>query len=319
MRYRCLIIGLGQIGMGYDLDSPQNAIFTHSRAFSAHPSFEIAGAVDPLLEQRSTFEKHFRRPAFIDIPSAIKELKFDVVVISSPTAFHSMHVGIVLSLSKPLAILCEKPLAYDLAEAKEIVQSCNGCGVKLYVNYMRRSDPGAIEIKKRIDVGQIKNPIKGTVWYSKGFLHNGSHFINLMQFWLGSYQQHSILSKGRLWNEMDPEPDVYVEFEKGKIVFLSAWEESFSHYTAELVCPSGRLRYDRGGELIQWQNTVIDPCFPDYKILTPEPEIIANGMSQYQYHVADQLALELEGNDTSLCSGHEAFDTIKVIHEIIDL
>ncbi|MBU1012541.1 MAG: Gfo/Idh/MocA family oxidoreductase [Bacteroidetes bacterium] len=318
MQYSCLIIGLGQIGMSYDLNSPKNEIFTHSKAFSVHLSFEIVGAVDPSAAQRSTFEKLFRKPAFSDIPSAIKGLKFDVVVISSPTAFHSMHVRIVLSLSKPLAILCEKPLAYDLAEAKEIVQSCDSCGVMLYVNYMRRSDPGAIEVKKRIMTGSIANPIKGTVWYSKGFLHNGSHLFNLIQFWLGSYQRHSIISKGRLWNNIDPEPDVYVEFEHGHIVFLAAWEEYYSHYTVELVSQTGRLHYDRGGELIQWQSTIIDPHFIGYTILNPNPEIIQNGMYQYQYHVADQLARALEGKEASLCSGHEAFDTIKTMHEIID-
>src|SRR5436190_18383757 len=29
-------------------------------------------------------------------------------------------------------------------------------------------------------------------------------------------------------------PDVYLEFERGRAVFLAAWEEAFSHYTVEV-------------------------------------------------------------------------------------
>jgi len=319
MQYKCLIVGLGQIGMGYDLSlEPERAIFTHTRAFSVHPSFEIVGAVDTSEAKRSIFEAQFRRPAYEDIHSAMKELSSDIVVISSPTAYHCMHVREVLSLAKPLAILCEKPLSYDLVEAHEIVQSCERSGVKLFVNYMRRSDPGAIEVKKRITNGSIAQPIKGTVWYSKGFLHNGSHFFNLMQFWLGTFMQHSIISKGRLWNNIDPEPDIFVEFERGCVIFCAAWEESYSHYTVELISHSGRLRYDRGGEHIQWQATINDPDFIGYTILKPEPEIIQNGMARYQYHVADHLFLALKGKEASLCNGAEALDTLKAMFEILN-
>ena len=33
--------------------------------------------------------------------------------------------------------------------------------VPLYVNYIRRSDPGSIEVKNRLKNGQIENPLKG--------------------------------------------------------------------------------------------------------------------------------------------------------------
>ena len=95
---------------------------------------------------------------------------------------HSLTLKEVLAHSTPKLILCEKPLAYDLDEAGEMVEACESAGVKLFVNYMRRADPGAIEIKARIESGQIATPIKGVAWYSKGFLHNGSHFFNLLEF-----------------------------------------------------------------------------------------------------------------------------------------
>ena len=320
MKYRCLIIGLGQVGMGYDITHNANQlILTHCRALSTHPMFEILGAVDPSISKRSVFEDHYGKKAYIDTVHAMEELSPNLVIISSPTSSHCKVVKEVLNNAKPTAILCEKPLAYNLTDAKEIVQSCDDAGVHLFVNYHRRCDPGVIEIKKRISSGFIESPIKGTVWYSKGFMNNGSHFLNLMQFWLGSVKNCSIISKGRSWNNKDPEPDVYIEFEKGSIVFCAAWEEMFSYYTAEIISATGRVFYDRGGEYIQWQSTINDPKFNEYTILESEPEIIENNMDRYQYNVIEHLIKKLQNKESSICTGIDALETQKAIHGILDI
>jgi len=314
-----MIIGLGQIGMGYDLVlDPEKAVYTHARAFSEHSAFELVGAVDPSETQRDLFKQHYAQSAYPTITSALQAQTASVVVIASPTAQHSLVLKEVLAHSSPKVILCEKPLAYDLLEARDMVEACESAGVKLFVNYMRRADPGAIEIKARIESGQIAVPIKGAVWYSKGFLHNGSHFFNLLEFWLGAFVKAKILDAGRLWDNQDPEPDVQVEFEWGKVVFIAAWEESFSHYTIELLSPSGRLRYEQGGESIAWQSTHADPNIAGYEILQTVPEMVANGMSRYQWHVADQLASALADKPHTLSTGRQSLATLEAMHQIIN-
>jgi predicted dehydrogenase len=198
-----------------------------------------------------------------------------------------------------------------------MIDLCEKEGVKLFVNYMRRSDLGVIEVKDRISKGLIAGPFKGVAWYSKGFLHNGSHFFNLLEFWLGEYQSAKLISKGRLWNGQDTEPDIFVEFELGSITFLAAWEESFSHYTIELLSHSGRLRYEKGGELISWQATHADPSFQGYTSLKDPPEIIQNSMDRYQLQVAEQLSRALNGKTSSICTGHEGLKTLECMNQII--
>lgn len=319
MPEECIIIGLGQIGMGYDLAlDPENAVYSHARAFSLHPAFELLGAVDPSATRRSLFESHYEQPSFSDTESALKAKVASIVVIASPTVEHSEVLNTVLSYAKPKAILCEKPLAYDLAEARQMVEACESAGVKLFVNYMRRADPGAIEVKRRIESSAMAAPIKGIAWYSKGFLHNGSHFFNLLEFWLGAFVKAKVLDSGRLWDNQDPEPDVQVEFERGKVVFQAAWEEAFSHYTIELLSSSGRLRYEQGGKYIAWQSTYSDPVFSGYTILQEVPEMIANGMNRYQHHVADQLADALADKPHNLCTGRQALVTLEAMQQIIN-
>lgn len=313
-----LIIGLGQIGMEYDIDIPSNeAVFTHAKAFSVHQDFELLGAVDPSTEKRSRFTKKYNKPAFLNLAEAFLHTDPQIIVIASPTVYHKAILEEALELCKPIAIICEKPLSYDITEARSMIELCEQKDVKLFVNYMRRSDPGVNEVKERINKGLIAGPFKGVAWYSKGFLHNGSHFFNLLEFWLGAYQRSTIVSVGRLWQNQDPEPDIFVEFELGSITFLAAWEESFSHYTIELLSRSGRLRYEKGGELITWQGTHADPSFPGYTVLKDLPEIIPNSMDRYQWHVAEQLSRALSGKTASICSGREALTTLEYMNQII--
>jgi predicted dehydrogenase len=318
MSESCVIIGLGQIGMGYDLDLPPDvAIYTHARAIVAHPAFQLVGGVDASPEQRASFEQHYAVPVFDSVESALRQLQPDVVVIATSSASHAAILEEVVKTCRPKLIVCEKPLAYQLEEARAMVRLCEDAEISLFVNYIRRTDPGAIEIKRRIDSGEISAPVKGNVWYSKGILNNGSHFLNLLEFWLGDVKSTTVIDSGRLWDDHDPEPDVEIRFERGVVVFRAAWEEAFSYYGVELLSHSGRLRYERGGELIEWNAVYSDPRFKGYKILGGEREEIANGMGIYQWHVYDQIRNHLAGKATTLCTGLQALKTLEAIESII--
>lgn len=318
MKVNTLIVGLGKIGMGYDLDlNPDDHILSHARAFSLHAAFQLVGGVDPADSMRCRWEQEYRCKAYTDITTALKCVQPELVVIAVPTEAHAEVLQSVLEHSKPLAILCEKPLSFDIDEARSIVRTCYDRGVRLFVNYMRRSDPGVTEIKRRFTSGEIVTPIKGVVWYTKGFLHNGSHFFNLLEYWLGEVTDSHICATGRLWDKDDPEPDVRVSFQRGTIVFLAGREEKFSHYTVELLAQNGRLRYEQGGRRIEWQPVHADTKLKDYHVLSPGIEVIPSGMDRYQWHVAEQLAESLSGRPAQLCCGAEAFRTLESILHII--
>ena len=317
MSYSVLIIGLGNIGCMYDLNLDTKFVYSHARAFSQHKQFSLVAGVDPDKDKRDIFNKAYKCLAYADIEHALYAHKPDVVVIAVPTKQHANTVKQILNNFKPKVILCEKPISYDLKEAEYIVTECSENNVNLYINYMRRCEPGVVEVKKRIDSGELGNNFKGIVWYSKGFLHNGSHFFNLLEYWLGEMQSALILSRGRSWTAEDPEPDVQVEFELGKVVFLSAWEEAFSHYTVELLSKNGRLRYEQGGNNIKWQGIVKDPEFNNYTILSESIEKICTEMERYQWHVVEQLASAMDGKSSNLCTGTEALKTLENMHKVL--
>ena len=313
-----MLVGLGQICMGYDLElDATRFVYSHARAFSQHPGFELLGGVDSDPDRCNVFSRVYRRSAFPDLPLALSEMAPELVVIGVPTEDHAAVLVQTLDVHRPAVILCEKPLSNDIDEAREIVNLCTDKGVDLYVNYIRRSDPGVVDVWRRIRTGELCGPLKGNVWYSKGLFHNGSHFINLLEFWLGSLVDSMILEEGRRWDGEDPEPGLFLRFRNGCVTMQAAWEEAFSHYTVELLSPNGRLRYEAGGQQILWQGVIADPYLVGYQSLSFTPTAIESGMNRYQYHVTEQLARAMTGQEANLCSGVEALGTLESIRRIV--
>ena len=178
MKNTVLIVGLGQIGLQYDLNLNQDEYtLTHAHAFSLHNSFNLLGAVDIDKEQRNIFSNKYGLPTYSNLNEALKAHNPDIIVISSNTSKHANILNEILQSLSPKIILCEKPLSYSLGDAQKMIDLCEKSGISLFVNYIRRSDPGVIEIKKLIESSKFKKNYKGVCWYSKGFIHNGSHFL----------------------------------------------------------------------------------------------------------------------------------------------
>ena len=316
-KQKCLVVGLGNIGMKYDLDLEfEEFVLTHCAAISGHDDFILSGGVDINKKNRDIFVDTYSSPAFDNIGSAIKEVRPSVGVICCPTNDHYAALISLVESQDIKAILCEKPLSYDIVEAQEMVNICAKYDVPLYVNYMRRADPNVVEIKRRITSGEIAGPIKVSAWYSKGLLNNGSHLVDLASYWLGDYISHKLLNCERHWNKTDPEPDVYIQFEKGSLVLMSAWEEFYTHFTVELLSRSGRLYYSNGGEKISFNQAGEDDLFKGYKVLADKPEIFKNHFLKYQYHVYDQLSEALQKRKSNLCDGFNGLSTLEILGNI---
>ena len=314
---KCLVVGLGKIGMGFDFDMDTTSfVLTHCAAIKRHDDFILSGGVDPNKACRDDFEKKYLSPAFCNIDDALNSIKPTVGVICNPTDDHYSVLVKLVESSNLKVIICEKPLSYDFDEAQEMCDICARNDISLYVNYMRRADPNVIEIKRRIDSGDIAGPIKINAWYSKGILNNGSHLINLVSYWLGEYINHTVLDSESSWNETDPEPDVFIKFERGSLVLMSAWEDFYTHLTVELISPSGRIYYSNGGENIAFSQVTKDSLFDGYDVLVDEPEIFENYFLKYQYHVYEQLSAAIKKQESYLCDGFEGLRTLGILEKI---
>ncbi len=301
-----IVVGLGHIGMGYDRHLPEDThVLSHVRALHRHSSFYLVAAVDPNPDIRQQFSADTGLPAYDCLEALPGALRADVVVLACPTVAHPSSLNAVLARMCPRAVLCEKPLALSIAEGDAMRKACERAGVELFVNFIRRADPAVREVRARIEDGRIAGPLKAVVWYSKGMLHNGSHFVDLMSHWLGPISAGQIIAPGRRVGDNDAEADFLLSHVRGTSLFCAAREECFSHYTVEIVAANGRLRYERGGEIL-WQGVEADAQVPGYHRLARAAQPIANDMDHYQLNVMTELARALDGESHGLCSGEEA-------------
>ena len=311
--YKCLIVGLGDIGLKYDLDLSKRFVYTHARAISIHPDFELIGAVDINKKNRDEFKKNYRKPVFANFNDASSELNPDLIIISSPTKTHKDVLEEILKKVTPLAILCEKPLDIDIEKARKIVNECYKNNIKLYVNYIRRSDPGSIKVGELLKKEIFKKPYKGIVWYSKGLKNNGSHFINLLECWLGHHKAVKNISKGKQYKEInDFDYDFTIQYRNAEILFCSSIENSSTYNSIEIMSPTGRLLYENGGEEIFFQK--VSTSKNNY--LEKEKTFIQTNMNKYQYNVLNNLSASIQGKSSFISTGDDALKTLEVVDMI---
>lgn len=83
--------------------------------------------------------------------------EIDCVLIATPDKFHAEAVRTAAAAGK--SILCEKPLATNLADARAALDAVTNAGVRLQVGFMRRYDPGYTAAMRRIEAGEIGEPV----------------------------------------------------------------------------------------------------------------------------------------------------------------
>jgi predicted dehydrogenase len=86
---------------------------------------------------------------------ACKDLK--AVVIATPDKFHAQAIRTAAAAGKD--ILCEKPLATNLADAHAALDAVSKAGVRLQIGFMRRYDPAYEAAMKRVEGGEIGEPV----------------------------------------------------------------------------------------------------------------------------------------------------------------
>ncbi|MGA9800741.1 MAG: Gfo/Idh/MocA family oxidoreductase [Terriglobales bacterium] len=81
----------------------------------------------------------------------------ECVVIATPDKFHAQAIRSAAAAGKH--ILSEKPLATNLADAHSALDAVAKAGVHLQVGFMRRYDPAYSAAMKRIEAGEIGEPV----------------------------------------------------------------------------------------------------------------------------------------------------------------
>ena len=138
MPVRTGVIGVGLMGAG------------HARLLSHVVSGSELTAVFDVDQRRAETVAAACGARVLDDPMVlIKDDVVDAVLLASPDQSHEQFVLACLAAGKP--VLCEKPLAPDVAGCVRILQAESDLGRRLLsVGFMRRYDPGYAELKNAL-------------------------------------------------------------------------------------------------------------------------------------------------------------------------
>lgn len=178
-KYKVVVVGAGNIGALFDTPDSKE-ILTHANAFLRNEHFQLMGFFD--VDRKKTLEaaRRWQVKAYTSLDEAMEEA--DVVSCTVPDAYHFEVLKKIAEYPIKL-VFAEKPITKNQREAQEICGLYDKRNIPLQVNYTRRFVTEFMELKKKIsEYGKF---LRGTGYYGKGILHNGSHMIDFIRYLLG--------------------------------------------------------------------------------------------------------------------------------------
>ncbi len=171
----------------------------HARNVAAHPGCELRYVVDQDVERAQALCRAHGGRAASDVATALEDKAVDAVIVASSTSAHCAHLSAVIAARKP--VLCEKPIADDLGDAKRCVDAAAAAGLVAATAFNRRYDTSHRAVHDRIRAGEIGKvemihivsrtqappPPPATVRFSGGMLREkGSHHYDLAAWMAGA-------------------------------------------------------------------------------------------------------------------------------------
>lgn len=130
----------------------------HIPAYKNFPErFEIAAVCDVFEKAaKDTAESAGIEKYYTDAETMLSEIKPDLVSVCAPNMLHKQYT--MLCLRYGANVICEKPVAFSLSDAKEMYGFAEKCGLVLTACQSMRFTPDRLAAKELIDKGELGTP-----------------------------------------------------------------------------------------------------------------------------------------------------------------
>jgi predicted dehydrogenase len=136
----------------------------HIPEIQSHPHAEVVALCGRRLTATRTLADRFHVPdVYTDFRELCARADIDAVTIVTPDIFH--HDQALCAFSHGKHVLCEKPLAMNVAEGRQMVAAAEASGRVHQVGFIFRYNYGIAELRRRIAAGDIGEPFYLRVQY----------------------------------------------------------------------------------------------------------------------------------------------------------
>lgn len=223
---------------------------------------EMVAFCDIIPERAEKAAKEYGVPGakvYVNYKELLEDKSIDVVHVCTPNRSHSEITVAALEAGKH--VMCEKPMAKTVADAKLMLDAAKRTGKKLTIGYQNRCRPDSLLLKKAVDGGAL-----GDIYFAKAhairrravptwgvFLNEyeqgggplidiGTHALDLTLWMMDNYKPKAVLGQafkklgdqrdtGNAWGDWDPAQFTvedsafgFITMENGATIILeSSW------------------------------------------------------------------------------------------------
>jgi predicted dehydrogenase len=191
-----LLLGLGNVGMRYDIGAPEDQVLTHLKAITnwgikMNKNYKIIG-IDTNPSTRSAFNSLVPNGLWYEnIDDVSPDTNIDLAIIAPPINYISELTIKIFEFLRPSYLVVEKPAASSTIEIKSL-QSIRDLSSNTIVGFPRTFLESSEYLKRIFADFDYKQNWQIEINYGGSVLNILSHFINLVEYFFGTfdYQSH---------------------------------------------------------------------------------------------------------------------------------
>ena len=174
------LVGAGNIGMLYDFNQKKEGYSYYSTIKNLKGHKIVAICEKKRIKTR--LENHIK--IYNKFNLMLKNEKFDTLIIASSSESHYKLIKSALKF-KVKYIICEKPFRFSLIKRSEILNLLKK-NQRVLINFSRRFSGSYIDLKKRLKKNEFGALRFVKVFFTRGVINNGCHYIDLLRYILNS-------------------------------------------------------------------------------------------------------------------------------------
>jgi len=318
------VIGLGRIASLLEEDRRREKPCTHAGAIAANPNCVLLGGCDTDEERRSLFSGRWAVPVYADAAEMIRAQNPRILVIATHPDSHYEYCRLAAARGISV-VICEKPLADNIGEARKIAR-LTGDGFVILVNHERRYSADYIRAKE-ILASEKLGPllcVRAVLCIGKNrrlldvFWHDGTHLADALMFLTGSVLVHRKRwgaklgsTAGAAWLEC--------ELRKGgsapvPVVIETGAGRDYLVFEMEFSCARGRLRIGNGVFEV-WESTE-SPYAENFRSLRLTGETFTGPTGYFANMIADAVSCVLEAGRQPVSSVADGLRVIEYLNSV---
>jgi predicted dehydrogenase len=320
-KINAVIVGLGRIASLLEEDSLREKPCTHAGALSANPDCILAAGCDTNEERRRLFAEKWQVPVYADAAEMIRYQKPQILTIATHPDSHYHYCRLAATNGIPV-VICEKPLADKLKEARKIAllgrsDSNAGHGPVIITNHERRYSADYVRARTILNeekLGKLLS-VRAVLYMGKTkrlldvLWHDGTHLVDAIMFLANAKIKHRrhwgaklSASSGTAWLEGDlcrrestetSTDDHHTPAIIPVVIEIGAGRDHLV-FEMEFSCEMGRLRIGNG--IFEVWESAPSPYAEKFRSLKHTDEVFTSPTGYFANMVQDAVNCVKEGS-----------------------